>query len=235
MHISIAIVEDSTTESDLLKRYLKKMESENLSFEIYVFDSAEKLLKGYSSGIYHLIFFDIQLEGMDGLSAARRVRVCDNDVIIVFITNMAQFAINGYEVSAKDYIVKPVIYDVFLSKMKRILPAIKQKRDSFISISSVPGSTNAVPVDNIRYVEVFGHKLIYHCIDREYEVVGKLHDAESRLEPFRFIRCNRSTIINPHFVTYVRHSYLELSDICLPITATYRENVLNKLSEWIVR
>lgn len=70
---------------------------------------------------YDIVFMDIQLPDMDGMTASRRLRALDRDVILIFVTNMANYAVSGYEVDALDFIVKPVSYFPFTVKPERAL------------------------------------------------------------------------------------------------------------------
>ena len=68
-----------------------------------------------------LILLDVEMPGMDGISLARRIRQDDKEVLLMFITNMAQYALHGYEVEAIDYVIKPLGYQEFALKMKKAM------------------------------------------------------------------------------------------------------------------
>ena len=233
MVISTAIIEDDSAQAELLKGCLNELETSSLSFDISCFESAEEFLATLQSGKYQLIFQDIQLKKMDGLSCARRVRSVDEDVIIVFITSMAQFAINGYEVDAKDYILKPVIFDSFQRKMRRILPMIKERRDILINIAPEGLDPEMVRAEDLIFVENFGHKLIYHLSGRERESYGTISAAEEKLRPYKFIRCNRNTVINSRLIEFVRDNTVKVGDYELSISSTRKKEFLSELNELI--
>ena len=233
MVISTAIIEDDSAQAELLNGCLNELETSSFSFDISCFESAEDFLATLQSGKYQLIFQDIQLKKMDGLSCARRVRAVDEDVIIVFITSMAQFAINGYEVDAKDYILKPVIFDSFQRKMRRILPMIKERRDILINIAPEGLDPEMVRAEDLIFVENFGHKLIYHLSGRDREVYGTIGAAEEKLRPYKFIRCNRNTVINSRLIEFVRDSTVKVGDYELSISSTRQKEFLSELNELI--
>ena len=120
--IRIAIVEDEPVASETLKNMIIKFMSENVvsaEFDIAEFSDAETFLGNFSE--YEVIFLDIQMSGMSGMDAAREVRKRNEKVLIVFVTNMAQYAVESYEVEAYDFILKPLSYGNFFMKFRRIL------------------------------------------------------------------------------------------------------------------
>lgn len=233
MVINVAIVEDTPSEYQVLESYLNSIANNKHSFNISAYTSAEDFLKEFRRGRFQLIFLDIQLPKMDGLSCARRLRNSDEDVVVVFITSMAQFAINGYEVNAKDYIVKPLLYDQFLRKMKRILPMVRQNTANFISINNSSENPEVISVDDLMFVEVFGHKLIYHCKKGDFEANGTISEAEEKLKPFKFLRCNRHTVVNPRYIEHVKGTVLEIHGAEVTISAPRKAEFLKELNNWI--
>ena len=108
--IRLAIVEDEEVYVNTLMDYLKKFQSETeYEIETVWFRDGCDITDGYK-GDYDVILMDIQMKFMDGMSAAQKIREMDTEVVIVFITNMTDYAIRGYEVGAMDYIVKPITY-----------------------------------------------------------------------------------------------------------------------------
>ena len=111
--ISIAIVEDDKTAHKAIKDYLESYADDNsYSYVISDYYTGQELLTHYRAN-YDVIFLDIQMPELDGLSAAAEIRKNDKDVIIVFITSLAQYALQGYKVQAYDYIVKPFTFSYF--------------------------------------------------------------------------------------------------------------------------
>ena len=87
-------------------------------FELTTFEDGEEIVTDYRAA-YDIILLDVQMRHMDGMAAAEAIRKADKDVILIFITNMAQFAIRGYAVDALDYVLKPVPYLPFPSSCRR--------------------------------------------------------------------------------------------------------------------
>lgn len=108
-----AIVEDNSVDAGKLKDFLERFAAK--SGEVFittVFKDAADFLNGYKQ-IYDMVFMDIELPGINGMEAAHKLRTVDGKVTLIFVTNMARFAVKGYEVDAADYVVKPVHYGEF--------------------------------------------------------------------------------------------------------------------------
>ena len=113
----VAIVEDDPqsreTAAALLRRYAQE---HALSFELTSFPDGAAIADGYRP-LYDIIFLDIEMPHLDGMKTAHLIREKDEHVVLVFITNVARYAVKGYEVQAMDYILKPLSYDSFSPKM----------------------------------------------------------------------------------------------------------------------
>lgn len=154
------IVEDDDSDFSRLKQLLDDYASDNhIDFKILRCNSGEEFNNNLEIG-YDLAFFDIDLKDSNGIDLSKKLRSIDKNVGIVFITNLAQFAIKGYEVDALDFIVKPVAYYDFYLKMQKILSRVKKKgveliisnQNDFIKINS----------DDLMYVEIRHHSISYH-------------------------------------------------------------------------
>ena len=101
---------------------------------------------------------DIEMPHMDGMEAARRIRAVDPAVVIVFITNMARYAVKGYEVDALDFVLKPVTYPQFAMKMKKAA-AIAAGRERRYLLLPKDGVEQRVSTDDILFVEVIRRRI----------------------------------------------------------------------------
>ena len=201
--LSVAIIEDDDKDANELIKVIEQYETDKkYKFNIYRFTNAETFLNKYKP-LYDIVFMDIELdETIDGMSAAKILRKYDNDVMLIFVTNMAQLAIKGYEVSAADYFVQPVNYYDVKMRLDRVV-RMCQPNKFCISIHVLGGIKRMSP-DEIYYVEVKDHTLIYHTKQVVYSMRGKLNDVEKLLENAGFARCSISYLVNINYCTEIR-------------------------------
>ena len=201
----VAVVDDQASVRTQMQSYFDRYQQEHSErFRLYPFEDPVTFLDRYRPE-YDLVLMDIDMPSMDGLTAARRLRKLDPGVVLMFVTNLAQYAINGYEVSAVDFVVKPVSYAKFAFKLKRALKLAAPKDRKMVLIRTDKG-TMAVEREDVTYVEVQGHNLFYHTRETTYRVRGSLKQAEEELGGMPFFTCNKSYIVNLAFVDTVREN-----------------------------
>lgn len=193
--VRIAIVEDDITYSEQLREYLKRYESEfSESFDISTYFDGDEIVEDYHSQ-FDIILMDVEMRFMDGMSAAEEIRKVDREVVIIFITNMAQYAIKGYAVEALDYILKPVSYFAFSQRLSRAINRMKKREEKSVVIP-IKGGTARVAVSSIYYIESQGHDIIYHTSEGDYVSYGTMKDTEEALGQIHFFRGSKWFLIN---------------------------------------
>ncbi|MCD8342349.1 MAG: LytTR family DNA-binding domain-containing protein [Clostridiales bacterium] len=204
-----AIVEDERPEAELLKQYCADYEAEtgrHISADCFADPVA--FLEQYSP-TFDLVLLDIQMPGMNGMRLAERLRELDSDVLIVFVTNMAQYAVQGYQVAALDFILKPISYFQFSKMMDRVFRCLEQRRPASLIVTS-KRDTYRIPVGRICYIESQNHKLFFHMEDSVLEAWTALSAVEESLPPHLFSRINMGTLVNLGKVVGVRKDNVQL-------------------------
>lgn len=230
--IKIAIVEDEIEMSSDLKKHVETFFNQHdKKITIDIFDNAVKFLDKYKSK-YDLVFMDINLPYMDGIEASEKLRKIDPTVIIVFVTSLAQYAIEGYKVHAFDYVLKPVNYYNFVLTLERILPHLKDN-DKSIVIYTNKISFKKILIERIKYIEIINHKLVFHTLDGDYETHGALNDYVDILKDDYFELCNRCYLINLKMVSQVTPDSVIIDDESLLISRPKRKQFLHVLNEFI--
>ena len=132
---------------------------------------------------FDIVLMDIEMRFMDGMTAAEEIRQRDPEVVIIFITNMSQYAIRGYAVDALDYVLKPVSYFAFSQRMNRAITRMRKNERQCIIVSGREG-TFKLDIGRIMYVESQGHNLVYTMNNGQcYTASGTMTDAEQTLAP----------------------------------------------------
>lgn len=202
----IAIVEDELMYAKQLEGFLRQYEEERQeTFEIYLFTDGDEIVENYKAQ-FDIILLDIQMQFMDGMTTAEAIRKVDTEVIIIFITNLRQYAIRGYEVDALDYVVKPITYFAFSERLNRAVKRLKKRTQHTIVIKLRRGIAR-IDVADIYYVESQNHTLIYHVVGKNIESSGSMKDAEDMLSEFDFCRGNKGYLINLAHVDSVQDSF----------------------------
>lgn len=201
----VAIVDDQLSIRTQMESYFGHyQEMHQQQFQISLFGNAELFLDQYKP-VYDIVLMDIDMPGMNGLTAAHRLRKLDEQVVLMFVTNLTQYAINGYEVSAVDYVIKPLDYAKFEFKLTRALRMVAPKNKPMMFLKTEEGIVS-VGQDDVTYVEVQGHNLFYHTSSETYRMRGSLKQAEAEFLPPRFFTCNKCYIVNLTYVEEIKNN-----------------------------
>lgn len=233
--IRLAIVEDEDTFAQALQGHLERYGQEKgVSFAITRFSDGDEIAQDYAGG-FDLILMDIQMRFMDGMTAAERIRERDEEVLIIFITNMTTYAIRGYAVDALDYIVKPVEYFSFSKKMDRAMDRLSRLHHSerHLLTLTLRSGVKKIDVEKLLYVESEGHNLIYHTRSGEYRERRRMQDLCDELEPLGFFRCNKGSLVNLALVDGVEDGCALLGEDRVPISRARRSDFMAALMEQI--
>ena len=202
--ISIAIVEDDKKDAGKLEEYFKEFlrESKTVS-ELAFFANSEAFLSSLTYGKYDLVLMDIDLPGLNGLQASQKLRDVDPDLILIFMTNLAQFAIEGYKVKAMDYLVKPISYYDFKICLSKVFESLGERKKSRVLIVDNDRKV-VIATKDIYYVEVKDHLLLYHAKSGVYKSYGQpLKKLSKELSRAGFSLCNSCFLVNLAYVESV--------------------------------
>ena len=230
--IRIAVAEDEASWAQQLQSYLDRYARESgQSFDVVLFPDGEDLVERYQ-GQFDLIFLDVQMRFLDGMATAELIRRTDPEVILIFITNMAQYAIRGYEVDALDYMLKPVSYDTFVQRLSRALERLRRRTRTYVAIP-IKGGTMKLAAEDITYVESQGHRLIYHTREDVYVSSGTIKEAEEKLDGLHFFRSNKGYLLNLAFVDGVQDNCALVGEERLLISRARKAPFLEALAAYL--
>lgn len=228
----VCIVEDNKEAREKLCGFLFEYgKKRNYTFNISSYADAFDFLEEFR-GNFDFIFMDIELPDINGIEAVRRIRERDKRVIVIFVTNMAQYAVKGYEVDALDFIVKPVQFSAFSMKLDRAVERYNATQDKEIWITD-GSKKRRLRTSEIKYVEVTHHNVIYHTLDGDYKSYDQLKNVCIALADLPFALCNRCFLVNLHYVTAIEELSVTVSGEKLQISRNKKKDFLNKLNEYL--
>ena len=230
--ISIAIVEDEHVFAQQLQEYLQRYAAESGEvLETVRFCDGDEILENYRAQ-YDIILMDIQMKFMDGMTAAEEIRKLDPEVVIIFITNMTQYAIRGYAVDALDYLLKPVGYFAFSQRLDRAIGRMKRRARRFVTIA-IRGGAQKLDIARIQYVESQGHNLLFHTAAGVHTTTGTLKEVEEKLEGQGFFRCNKGCLVNLEHVDSVQEGCAVVGGCQLPISRGRKNDFMAALTDYV--
>ena len=228
----IAIVDDDPKDASSLKECVENYcKANDHAAMIHVFHDGLELIRSPEN--HDIVFLDIQMGKLDGLETARFIRKIDKESILIFVTNMAQFAIKGYEVDALDFILKPASMASIVYVLDKAMKRLDGGGSKTLFSLKTSDGTISLSANDITYVEVFDHNLVYHTTKGEYTVRGRLGDVSEKLSPDRFVMCNRSFIVNLRHVSNVTADDLLIGDLRISVSKSHRKELMKRFSSFL--
>ena len=226
MIINCAIIDDEPLAAGLLKSYAEKTPFLNL---IGTYGSAVEAMKELRNNPAHLLFLDIQMPELSGIEFAK---ILPKETKVIFTTAFEQYAIEGYKVSALDYLMKPVSYEEFLKAANKALDwfCVSQKRqtyaaDRFMYVKS-DYKLVRVALDDILYIEGLKDYIrIYLTDGQKVMSLMNMKKMEDYLPRPEFLRTHRSYIVHMSKAEAIERFRIVFGDQYLPISDSYKEDV----------
>ena len=231
--LDIAICEDDRYQQGELEEKLYAMGKRlGICLEVYVYERGESLLAEIQRGTqYDMVYLDIELGGMSGISLAEELRKKDRTLQIVYVTQYEGYIKKSIDTMPSGYIVKPIKEDELEAVFQRVSSWILGKDDYYRFVSDkIPCKVLLKDTlyfkSNLRQAEIV-------CESQNYVIYKKLDQIELELaETYKkqFLRIHQSYIVNYNFVSRFGHNWVELNTgHCLPMSRKRREDIENKL------
>lgn len=232
--IRIAVVEDEEASLESILNCLKRFEDEEgVGFMISVFRDGIDFVSGYRP-VYDIVFMDIEMPMLNGMSAARRMRERDPSVSLVFVTRLRKYALLGYEVDAVGYLLKPLEYFPFQRQINKILNRNRFLEERSLMIKAVDGMVK-LDIEKIMYVESNGHYLSFHMTDGAQKAYGQLFALEKQLPEGKFFRCHKSYLIHFKYVNKIGKTTVSMGKQEIPIGYSRKKELLEAFNAYMGR
>lgn len=232
----VLVIEDTPEEAKRLTGHLRTYgERRGYGFSIEVLPSALEFVNSkYAADI---IFLDISLPGISGMEAAEILRSYDPETPLVFVTNLAQYAVEGYAVDAVDFMVKPVSYEDFALRMDRVMRMVKRRSEETVALPTAEG-IRVVRLSDILYIDIVKHNLKYHLAGEEEPLSkrGSIGAIAQELEDKGFLKIAASCVINMAQVARIRAASVVMSDGTeLYFSRSQKKPALERLAAYVGR
>lgn len=172
-----------------------------------VFADGHKLLERFDATPYEVVFLDIEMPAMDGITLAKKIRERSESTFIVFLTSHVEYALEGYEVNALRYLTKPVREDKLREVLKYVMDKSVSKRQLMIRTD---GEDLRLDLREVLYLEAQNQYVSVHATSGEYVVRANISDFEAELKNDGFFRIHRG-----YLVSLSRIRKIQKSDVCL--------------------
>lgn len=229
--LQITICDDETAQRSLLDACVREWGAlRQLEADILLVGSAEQFLFHWEERRMDILLLDIDMPGTDGLSLARRLRSQGEDVQIIFVTGLAEYALEGYDVDAVSYLIKPVEKERLFVCLDRALE--RSGREVPALLLDTPGGVARVRIRDICYLESDAHDTWVHCAREKESIrcrVG-IRQLEERLgqQGSSFFKIHRSYLVNLSYVKRIEKKEAVMdSGEALPV-ARNRWEALNR-------
>ena len=209
--VTIYFVEDQKEDQELLSGYLERFEKENaMRFDVRSFSNASLFLSQYKFD-GDIIFMDIDMPGINGFEASVELRKSDARSVLIFLTNLQQYAIKGYSVNAFDFIAKPLSYYQFSTLMRRALKKASLDKESDVVINS-HNQIFKLDIKSLTYIEIINHQLIYHTDERDYPCWETMSSIKDKFLKKGFYSASVSVLVNLRRVDSIASNVVTLND-----------------------
>lgn len=208
-----AIIDDRAEDREILNRELNTVMREKgyVVDAIDLYESGEQFLEAFEKGKYDLLFFDIYMDGINGIAAAAEVRKTDNTVRVVFVTTSNDFAAESYSLRADYYLLKPFVHEDIVKALD-IINMADYERQRFVELPD--GST--CMLHDILYSEYYNHRIVLNLKNGRKK---KFRASQAGMESIlcvhdSFVTCTKGIIINLEYVLRIDDNTIYLTENC---------------------
>lgn len=230
--VNIVICENDKNDQEFVKaKVVEILDDLDIEYEIKVYNSGDDLLEGYDK-YTDIILLDIQMDGLDGMETARKIREFDDNVEIIFITSFVEYALEGYEVNAYRYLLKPVKDENLRTSL---INCLNDRNFVKRSIVIKEGDTRIkISLKDIMYIEIQGNDITVHTLKDTYRTKGTMSNFETEINSDMFVRCHKSYLVNLEYIKSIkRYTSILVNDEEVPLSRNKYKEIKDRFFEMI--
>lgn len=191
------------------------------------FEDGRGLLRVFEQTPFDLVFLDIEMPVMDGITLAKKLRAVSEDVAIVFLTSHIEYALEGYEVNALRYLTKPVQSSRLREVIDHVTAKLLGRRSLWIKTED---EEIRLPISHIICFEARNQNILIRTEDREYTVRYNIADYENELSSDGFFRTHRSYLVSLNKITSIGKGEVTLvSGVRVPVSRSREKELCDAL------
>ncbi|MCR5019804.1 response regulator [Ruminococcus sp.] len=235
MELNIAVVDDLEHDRIVIKNCLDRFfnDRRNCNVRTANYSSAEEFLRSYRKGMFEIVFINVCMGEMDGLTLAEQLRIADRDIGIIFMSTTRDFVFQSFPSQPKGYLCKPFEYAAFAEIMSRTIRDMDAE-EKMLKVN-IPHMVVEIPLSEIVAVLSNNHsvdvKLITGEVKHSIMLFGELESALEN-EP-NFLFCSRGVIVNMDYASQVRGDQIIMQDeIIYPVRRRGRKDILAKFTKY---
>lgn len=233
--INIAICDDNEEYVSTFEKQLYEISNVKIEYDVY--HSGESLVRAYENGIekYDVVFLDMEMKKLNGIETASLIKELDEHVIIVFVTSYTKYMRDTFKCSPFDFLVKPVDDE----ELKMLFCGIQKRLSKRRMVLAFSENKTKVRLycDDIIYCESQNHWLKIYTRDNEYKLCKPISELSKQLDKSSFCRVHKSYLINFQYIKSIKENdaILYHCDKLIPISRTYKKDVLKEYTEFLER
>jgi len=232
--IHCIIVDDEAVARDVLESHLRKIDQVKI---VASCKNAVEAFKALNEHTVELIFLDINMPEIDGLSFARSV---NSRIRVIFTTAYRDYAVDGFDLRAVDYLLKPVSFDRLVQAINKYQDEHNDNRLVQAATTLYPELTDSVYVRSDRkmirirfrdilYIESTGDYLKIYLPDKKVVTRETLSTLQAKLPGKYFLRTHRSFLVSVNYLDSYTSEYIEIGKHQIPVSRGYRDSVMKQL------
>lgn len=226
--INCIIVDDEPLSQDILKDYVGSCPELNL-LGTYpnALEAREAILKEQTD----LVLLDINMPKLSGIGL---IKSLPNPPLVIFVTAYPEFAVDGFELDAVDYLLKPVSFERFMKAINRVSEKLQNERQTETSPDHILVKADKkmfrLDYNEITYIEAQGDYIKIYTDNRTLMVYGSLSGFEQKLPSDRFLRIHKSFVVSLSKIEYIEGNQIKVNNNLLPVSLKFRDQLMVRLN-----